>query len=280
MKVISLINMKGGVGKTTLAVNIADSLSRRKGFKVLLVDIDPQFNATQCVFEPSEYIEYVKDPKNNTIIDVFDRDIAINVSAVDGPTQKQHKLLKDIIPHQLTDNLFIIPGALELYRLEMNAGEGRENRLKRYIDAINVEHKFDFVIIDTPPTPSIWMTSALIASTHFLIPVKPDPISFTGIELLRGIVHSKRENYDLNIKCAGVVLNLVEKTHKVFEEAKAKLDEGHWKNYRFASEMPKRTDIARRQLEKGFIFDLDHDDLKRALTAITNELLERTKDGQ
>ncbi|EFN7465529.1 ParA family protein, partial [Escherichia coli] len=56
MKVISLINMKGGVGKSTLATNIANHLSDKLGQKILLIDIDPQFNATQCVMDTSKYV--------------------------------------------------------------------------------------------------------------------------------------------------------------------------------------------------------------------------------
>lgn len=72
MKVISLINMKGGVAKTTLAVNIADYLFRRHGKNVLLIDVDPQFNATQCLMSPEEYIKYINQGKD-TIVNLFDR---------------------------------------------------------------------------------------------------------------------------------------------------------------------------------------------------------------
>ena len=59
MKTVSLINMKGGVGKTTLAVNLADFLVNRESKRVLLIDVDPQFNATQCVLSGNDYIEFL-----------------------------------------------------------------------------------------------------------------------------------------------------------------------------------------------------------------------------
>ena len=68
MKVISLINMKGGVGKTTMAVNICDCLATRYDSKVLLVDIDPQFNATQCLMSGDEYVKYLKAGKDTIFI--------------------------------------------------------------------------------------------------------------------------------------------------------------------------------------------------------------------
>lgn len=70
MKVVSFVNMKGGVGKTTLAVNIADFLTHRHSKKVLLVDVDPQFNATQCMINGDDYVKYIKNG-GTTIKDVF-----------------------------------------------------------------------------------------------------------------------------------------------------------------------------------------------------------------
>lgn len=70
MKVISFVNMKGGVGKTTLAVNMADFLSYRYAKKVLLIDVDPQFNATQCLLNGDDYVEYIK-PLADCQIDTF-----------------------------------------------------------------------------------------------------------------------------------------------------------------------------------------------------------------
>ena len=71
MIVISLINMKGGVGKTTLSTNICDALNRRYNKKVLLIDIDPQFNATKCLISGEDYIEHLKADKD-TIISIFE----------------------------------------------------------------------------------------------------------------------------------------------------------------------------------------------------------------
>lgn len=93
MKAISLINMKGGVGKTTLSVNIADCLSRRYGKRVLLIDVDPQYNATQCLMKAEDYYTY-KTASKDTIIDIFERESHIEVSVVDGNTEKSQMILK------------------------------------------------------------------------------------------------------------------------------------------------------------------------------------------
>ena len=102
MKVISLINMKGGVGKTTLSTNICDCLSRRNNKKVLLIDIDPQFNATQCLFTGEEYIKHLTENKD-TIVSVFEEKRNV-VRSVEGLSKKKGKELKENNPIQAKDN--------------------------------------------------------------------------------------------------------------------------------------------------------------------------------
>lgn len=274
MKVISLINMKGGVGKTTLSVNLCDCLARRHGHRILLVDIDPQFNATQCLMSPEEYIQH-RQGGLDTIINIFDRTTRPIVSTVDGMGEQQAKKLNEIRPIQVKANFDLLPGNLELYRIEMSPGEGRENRLNKYLQELEKEDMYDTVIIDTPPTPSIWMTSALLASNYYLIPVKPDPISFTGIDLLQGIIEDKKENFDLKIECIGVVLTMVEDSTLVYQQAVEFLSGSKWAKYKYVKELPKRTAIARNQMSKSFILDLDDYNGKSSITGIVDELLLR-----
>jgi chromosome partitioning protein len=274
MKVISFINMKGGVAKTTLAINIADCLSRKHGASVLCVDIDPQFNATQCLMAPNAYVNHVKQG-GSTIINVFDRSRRTRVGVVDGTVAEEPRLLNTIEPVIVRKGLELLPGALDLYRLEMAPGDGRENRLRLYLEQIGKE-KYDYVIIDTPPTPSIWMTSALIASQYYLIPVRPDPISLTGIDLLRSIVQEKTENFGLSIKCAGVVLTVVEVNTVVYTNAVSNLrDSKIWKDHLFSQHLAKRTAVAKQQLNQELILDIDDSELKFTLASITRELLKR-----
>lgn len=164
----------------------------------------------------------------------------------------------------------------------MAAGSGKENRLKKFIQEVAVKNNFDFVIIDTPPTPSIWMTSALIASDYYLIPVKPDPISYTGIDLLKTIVDDKKDAFDLKIKCIGLVFTMVEREDSiVYTGALSKINSGEWKDYKYRKYLPKRTDIAKYQLNKYFILDLVDADAKSALVDIVEELINRIeKDGK
>lgn len=279
MRKVSFINMKGGVGKTTLSMNVAHCLATRENFKVLVVDIDPQFNATQCFFSGDKYIEYLKN-KGKTILDLFQENVA-NISTVDGVTGIKSFNYSDIKPVQILENLFMLPGNLNLYQIEISAGSGKENRLKKYLDEINKIYHFDFVIIDTPPTPSIWMVSALLASDYYIIPVKPDPLSYTGIELLQNIISRKKGDLDLNIKCMGIVLTIVEEGTIVFNKCmetigkKKQLKDLLYKKY-----LKKRTDIAKFQLNQQFILDQSKDDIKLGLTGIVQEMLKRINDNE
>lgn len=114
MKVISLINMKGGVAKTTMAVNIADFLANVERKSVLLMDVDPQFNATQCILGGEEYIEYIKHG-GYTIVDIFDGSNRVLTSTVSGYEEVEATKFEDIQPINSARGFDFIPGALKLF---------------------------------------------------------------------------------------------------------------------------------------------------------------------
>jgi chromosome partitioning protein len=275
MKTISFVNMKGGVAKTTLAVNVADCLVRRHNARVLVVDMDPQFNATQTLISASAYVEGLEAGRK-TITNVFDDVARPAGGSVTGLAVAAPTAISDIEPWELREGLTLLPGNLELHRLEMGGGQGRENRLKRFIQHLRENSPVDYVIIDTPPTPSAWMSSALIASDYYVVPVKPEPLSATGIDLLRAVVKRIEENYALNLTCAGVVLTIAEENTIVYRQTIEFLDQNPlWQGKRFRASLPKRTAIARTQGAQQMILDLPDPDAKTALAAITNELLVR-----
>ncbi len=277
MKVISFVNMKGGVAKTTLAVNVADCLVRRHDFRVLVVDIDPQFNATQTMLSGEDYVSGLERGQH-TITHVFD-DVSRPVAGtVHGPDLQTPQSLTEIRPWEVRPNLHILPGNLELHRLDMGSGQGRENRLRRYLEHVREVDPFDYVIIDTPPTPSAWMTSALIASDYYVVPVKPEPLSATGIDLLRAVVNRVEENYNLSLTCLGVVVTMAETQTIVYRQAIEFIDNSpFWRGKRFRTALPKRTVVARMQGNQEMILDSTDAELKRSLTAISNELLSKVE---
>lgn len=279
MKTVSFVNMKGGVAKTTLSVNLADALNRRAEKRVLLIDLDPQFNATQCIFSGEDYVQLRADG-GHTIVNIYDDSGQPKVSAVKGVQAATVVKLEDVKPWQIRDGFDIIPGDLELYRLDSNAGQGREQRLKRYLAKSEAKEKYDYVIIDTPPTPSSWMMSALIASDQYVIPVKAEPLSRVGIDLLQGVVNRCSENFGHDIVCLGVVLTLTDRRTKNYAETIAWLDKNNlWKDRRFASSLPQRTAIARGQGRQEMILDSGATETKSALAQIMNEFLKRVNNA-
>ena len=275
MKTISFVNMKGGVGKTTTALNVADYLARVEEKRVVVLDVDPQFNVTQCLFTPDEYVQHLKDGKD-TILNVFDTEESSITSVVAGTSKTQPKELSEIALVQ-RGLIWTLPGNIDLYRLEMVAGEGREFSLKRYIEEALAPQNIDYVIIDTPPTPSMWMTSALIASDHYVIPVRPDPLSMIGIDLLRSIIERRRKTYGLKITGLGVVFTMVERPDSIiFSNAKSNLaGNDQWKDKVFKSYMPKRSDLAKTQLDQPFIMLMEDYDLRSNLRGLVTEILEK-----
>lgn len=274
MVVVSFVNMKGGVGKTTLAVNIADFLTSRNSKRVLLIDVDPQFNATQCLLNGEDYVSYLEGD-GTTVIDVFNH-VKSSASVVDGKSEKAPKPYDSITPYRTQRGYDLLPSQLDLFRFEMAPGQGTENRLKNYLNHIKATDEYDICIIDCPPTPSVWMTSALLASDYYLIPSKPDPISMTGLDLLEGIIKERKENYGCECQCAGLVLTAVEQTTKVYKEAVEYFSASRpWKDYIYDNVLLKRVSVAKGQLTGTFILDIEDSDLKKQFSGIVQEFLKR-----
>lgn len=208
-RIISLINMKGGVGKTTLAVAFAWELAKK--FKVLLVDIDPQFNATQWLVPADEYFDWIRDKK--TVFDVFQPDSS-SAGGVGG-----FRKLEKPDPADLTNavisirhsgiNLDIVPSILDLMTLDA-APRGTENRLKVFLSV--AKGKYDYILIDCPPTASLFSYSAYLASDSYVVPIKPDPLSVLGLPLLERAVEDYKNRSGHEVQRLGLVLTQVRST--------------------------------------------------------------------
>jgi chromosome partitioning protein len=200
--VIAFLNMKGGVGKTTVAVNFAYNLSMKQDSRVLMIDLDPQYNATQYLVNIDSHQEYV-DGTKPTVFDIIASRGFEYRSIVNGKKrrQKAEKLsLNDVARNIGTGwnsaRLDLIPGTIHLINLEM-AGRGVEHKLQRFVTQI--KDAYDFILVDCPPTFSIFLLSGILASDYYLVPVKPDPLSVLGVPLLESVIDYYSETYGLTI---------------------------------------------------------------------------------
>lgn len=215
-KVISIINMKGGVGKTTLSIGIADYLSNIKK-NILLIDADPQFNATQALLdayksqnkdsENENFYNRVVLPKKKTIHRLF-RIQEDMYSSLTMPTDN------DLII-ELKQNLSILCGDLSLVLVNRSSDHTFVTRLRNFIEDNDIKQKYDYIIIDCPPTLTIYTDSALMASDYYLIPNIIDRYSIIGIDSLQKAVNNLiREERITTLKCIGLVYTMVSNSSK------------------------------------------------------------------
>ena len=212
-KKISLINMKGGVGKSTLAVNLAWHFSSYNIWlkKVLLVDLDPQFNASQYILGPKNYRNII-DKEEPTVYHIFER-FSPSYKGMD-----LSKAIKSVSNIQGGGKIDILPSQLDLAYTLKNPNDKARN-LKEYID--KVESQYDIIIFDCSPTDSILTEAAYLCSNFILVPVRPEYLSSIGIPLLNRSLTDFKEKYPSSkIEIAGIVFNATEEYEP--EEMKSK----------------------------------------------------------
>ena len=184
VKVIAVANQKGGVGKTTTAVNWAACLAK-EGRKVLLVDSDPQGNATSGLgFDKRDIKKCVYD----TLIN-------------DVP-------MAEALKHTAYENLDIIPATIQLAgaEIELVSLMNREGRLKNALE--HVKHDYDYVIIDCPPSLGLLTINALTAASSVMIPVQCEFYALEGITMLMNTIQLVQRNLNPALKLEGVVMTM------------------------------------------------------------------------
>ena len=208
-KVISIANQKGGVGKTTTAVNLSTVLAK-KGRKVLLMDADPQGNATSGLG--------VNKEQQFSIYDVLIEDIE-----VENTLQKTNVKNLDLCPSNIN-----LAGA----EVQLVSMENREHRLKEKIDKIR--DQYDFIIIDCPPSLGLTTLNSFTASDSVLIPIQCEYYALEGLGQLINTIELVREHMNKSLYIEGALLTMYDArtnlSNQVVKEVKRYFDNKVYKN--------------------------------------------------
>ena len=218
---VSLINMKGGVGKTTLAFNLAWYAAWRANLRVLAVDLDPQSNLSQYFMGAEKYLAYLQDEKA-TVVEVFEQFSSPKVGS--GPPTPLNP--DDVIHHLYAwddDSLLdLVPARLELAWVLKNPTE-KAHLLPQFLS--KVSQNYDLILIDCPPTESILTTAAYHSSRYVAVPVRPEFLATIGLPLLaRSLEEFKMMHKNQSLEMAGIIFNGLRRSHPPPEQTKSLAD--------------------------------------------------------
>lgn len=200
---VSLINMKGGVGKTTLTTQLAHAAGK-KGYRTLAVDLDPQANLSQALLTPQKYVKLLQE-KKPTIAQLFEQYFSPSGDFSSPRPLDIHKIILKNAGYWSKSTLDLIPSRLELSHTLKNP-TGKERRLAKALSQVTDE--YDLILIDCAPTESILTEAAYHASRYVLVPVKPEFLATIGLPLLaRSIQEFNYENADQKLDICGIVFN-------------------------------------------------------------------------
>lgn len=198
-EIIAIANQKGGVGKTTTAINLGASLAIAEK-KVLIIDVDPQANTTTGLGIDKSTVEN----------DIYS--LIVDKSTID----------EVILDHELRF-MKIIPSSRKLARLELEAASEPDNHLylKNIVD--KMQDQYDYIIIDSPPSLGIITINALTAAKSVLIPIQAEYYALEGLSDLMGTIERTKENFNPGLEIKGILLTMYDERTNLSRQVEEEL---------------------------------------------------------
>jgi len=218
-RVIAIANQKGGVGKTTTAVNLSASLAAG-GLKVLLIDTDPQGNSTSG-------LGFNKNEEKKCIYNVLIDDLPV----------------KEVIRNSNWPDLFVVPATIQLAGAEIelvDMGE-REGRMKKALGPIR--NDYDFIITDCPPSLGLLTLNALTAADGVLIPIQCEYYALEGLGQLMNTIALVRKHLNKNLRIEGVLLTMYDSRTNLSEQVAEEV-RNYFKQYVFNTVIPRNVRLS------------------------------------
>jgi len=217
-RVIAIANQKGGVGKTTTAINVAVALAQ-SGAQVLLIDLDPQSNATSGLTRDAGELKPGAPP-----VTIYDALIErLSLASVLRPAR---------------DNLMLAPAGADLVgaEIELAAIEGRELRLRALVES--ARDKYNYVLIDSPPSLGLLTLNALVAADTVLIPLQCEYYALEGLSALLGTIQRVKQALNPRLEVEGIVLTMFDSRNRLSRDIEHEV-RGHFPDQVFAVVIPR-----------------------------------------
>lgn len=285
-KVVSFINLKGGVGKTTTAVNISSVLAKR-GEKVLVIDLDPQTNATVSLVDQNKWQEVHDD--GQTLYHLFnDRLNGTNEFNIDLA------ILKNVGGIQGLD---LLPSSIHFVEIQDNIPDMDTKAYVSHVDVLGntiepIKSNYDYIIIDCPPNLGAITLNGISISDYYIVPTVPDILSKIGISLILNRIDSfVSKKTSCKILLGGIIFTKVDYRTNLHKSTMKELRSGQLgdyvlQDYVFESEFPQRISVAEAPTDsRPFITSRtakskqDFHETKAIIEAITDEFVEIIEGG-